>query len=76
MSVYHPAGTHFKRIIPDDGPAAANPQKVKRVVFCTGKVYYELIRERKSRGMDDAVAVIRVEQVAPEAFWPVSKVSK
>lgn len=57
------AGTHFKRIIPDEGPATADPQKVKRVVFCTGKIYYELIRERRIRGMDDTVAVVRIEQV-------------
>lgn len=61
--VYYPAGTHFKRIIPDDGPAAAGPEKVKRVIFCTGKIYYELARERKNRELDDTVAVIRIEQV-------------
>uniref|UniRef100_A0A672I5R1 2-oxoglutarate dehydrogenase complex component E1 n=1 Tax=Salarias fasciatus TaxID=181472 RepID=A0A672I5R1_SALFA len=61
-------GTHFKRVIPDDGPAAAHPQNVKRVVFCTGKIYYELIRERKNRGMDDSVAVVRIEQLSPFPF--------
>lgn len=65
VCVSHPAGTHFKRMIPDDGPATVDPLKVKRVVFCTGKVYYELIRERKSRGLEDAVAVVRIEQVTP-----------
>uniref|UniRef100_A0A665VEL6 2-oxoglutarate dehydrogenase complex component E1 n=1 Tax=Echeneis naucrates TaxID=173247 RepID=A0A665VEL6_ECHNA len=61
-------GTHFRRIIPDDGPAAASPEKVKRVIFCTGKIYYELIRERKNRGMDDDVAVVRIEQLSPFPF--------
>ncbi|MEQ2263519.1 hypothetical protein XENORESO_008816 [Xenotaenia resolanae] len=61
-------GTNFKRLIPDEGPAAVSPQKVKRVIFCTGKIYYELIRERKSRGMDDAVAVVRIEQLSPFPF--------
>ncbi|MEQ2315818.1 hypothetical protein AMECASPLE_026226, partial [Ameca splendens] len=61
-------GTHFQRLIPDEGPAAVSPQKVKRVIFCTGKIYYELIRERKSRGMDDAVAVVRIEQLSPFPF--------
>lgn len=59
----HLAGSHFKRVIPDDGAAASSPEKVKRVIFCTGKIYYELTRERKNRGMDDSVAVVRVEQV-------------
>lgn len=63
MCVCDAAGTHFRRIIPDDGPAAVHPQQVKRVVFCTGKIYYDLIRERKERGMDGAVAVVRIEQV-------------
>lgn len=63
--VCRPAATHFKRLIPDDGPAAARPEEVKRVVFCTGKIYYELTRERKNRGMDDSVAVVRIEQVTP-----------
>lgn len=58
-----PAGTHFKRLIPDDGPAGVRPEKVKRVIFCTGKIYYEVTRERKNRGMDDDVAVVRIEQV-------------
>uniref|UniRef100_A0A8C9ZUI6 2-oxoglutarate dehydrogenase complex component E1 n=1 Tax=Sander lucioperca TaxID=283035 RepID=A0A8C9ZUI6_SANLU len=61
-------GTHFMRIIPEDGPAAASPEKVKRIVFCTGKIYYELTRERKNRGMDAAVAVVRVEQLSPFPF--------
>ncbi len=61
-----PTVTSFKRIIPDDGPAAASPEKVKRIVFCTGKIYYELTRERKNRGMDDTVAVVRIEQVTSE----------
>lgn len=61
--VFHPEGTHFLRLIPEDGAAAASPEEVKRVIFCTGKIYYELIRERKNRGLDKAVAVVRIEQV-------------
>lgn len=57
-------GTHFLRIIPDDGPAAQSPERVKRVLFCTGKVYYDLMRERKARQMEADVAITRVEQVS------------
>lgn len=74
VCVCHPAGTHFKRIIPDDGPAAASPEKVKRIIFCTGKIYYELTRERKNRGMDDSVAVVRIEQVTAGCRCSVVKV--
>lgn len=54
-------------MIPDDGLVTQNPSEVKRIVFCTGKVYYELTRERKARNMDDSVAITRIEQVAPSS---------
>jgi 2-oxoglutarate dehydrogenase E1 component len=41
--------------------------RVKRVVLCTGKVYYDLLAERDSRGLRD-VAIIRVEQLYPFPF--------
>lgn len=56
-------GTHFQRVIPEDGLAAQNPENVKRLLFCTGKVYYDLTRERKARGMEEQVAITRIEQV-------------
>lgn len=57
------AGTHFSRLIPEEGPAAQKPGNVKRLIFCTGKVYYELTRERKARDLEDTVAIARIEQV-------------
>jgi 2-oxoglutarate dehydrogenase E1 component len=41
-----------------------NARKVKRVVFCSGKVYFDLIAERAKRGIDD-IAVCRIEQLYP-----------
>uniref|UniRef100_A0A671M8K1 2-oxoglutarate dehydrogenase complex component E1 n=1 Tax=Sinocyclocheilus anshuiensis TaxID=1608454 RepID=A0A671M8K1_9TELE len=61
-------GTHFQRVIPDDGPVTQSPSEVKRIVFCTGKVYYELTRERKTRNMEDSVAITRIEQLSPFPF--------
>ncbi|XP_051496732.1 2-oxoglutarate dehydrogenase complex component E1 isoform X2 [Apus apus] len=61
-------GTHFLRVIPDGGPAAQSPEQVKRVLFCTGKVYYDLTRERKARQMEADVAITRVEQLSPFPF--------
>ena len=52
----------FKKILPDP---LLDPAKVKRVMLCTGKIYYDLIRERKERELEDQVAVIRVEQLYP-----------
>jgi 2-oxoglutarate dehydrogenase E1 component len=41
-----------------------NAKKVKRVIFCSGKVYYDIIAERQTRAIDD-IAVIRIEQLYP-----------
>ncbi|NUO75813.1 MAG: 2-oxoglutarate dehydrogenase E1 component [Lysobacter sp.] len=51
----------FQHLIPD---AAANPKKVKRVVLCSGKVYYDLLEEAQKQGLED-VALLRVEQLYP-----------
>ncbi|MES2016407.1 MAG: 2-oxoglutarate dehydrogenase E1 component [Pseudomonadota bacterium] len=39
-------------------------KKVKRVIACSGKVYYDLVNSRKTRGVTD-VAIIRIEQLYP-----------
>ena len=41
-----------------------DPKKVKRVLACSGKVYYDLVNARKERGVTD-VAIVRVEQLYP-----------
>jgi len=46
--------------------STVDPKKVKRVVVCTGKVYYDLLAARRERGLDD-VALVRVEQLYPFA---------
>jgi 2-oxoglutarate dehydrogenase E1 component len=38
--------------------------KIKRVIMCSGKVYYDLYEEREKRGIDD-VYIFRVEQLYP-----------
>ena len=39
-------GTYFTRLYPEEGVPAQNPEGVKKVIFCTGKVYYELLNLR------------------------------
>jgi 2-oxoglutarate dehydrogenase E1 component len=51
----------FQRVIPD---ADTDPAKVKRVLLCTGKVYYDLLDARRKLGRDD-VAIVRLEQLYP-----------
>jgi len=58
-------GTSFKRVIPELGPASQNPENCRRVIFCSGKVYYELVKERASRGLVNDIAITRVEQICP-----------
>lgn len=55
----------FQTIIPD--AEITDPQTVNRVVFCTGKVYYDLLRARHLTGRLD-VAIIRIEQLYPFPF--------
>jgi 2-oxoglutarate dehydrogenase E1 component len=52
----------FQVIIPEVEKLSA--KKVKRVVFCAGKVYYDLAAERAKRGIDD-IAIARIEQLYP-----------
>ncbi|KDP86320.1 2-oxoglutarate dehydrogenase E1 component [Cupriavidus basilensis] len=53
---------HFETVIPDH--EELNASKVKRVIMCSGKVYYDLVNTRKERGAGDT-AVIRLEQLYP-----------
>jgi 2-oxoglutarate dehydrogenase E1 component len=52
----------FQMVI--DEVDAIDPIKVRQVVMCTGKVYYDLLEARRARSIDD-VAIIRVEQLYP-----------
>lgn len=64
-------GSSFHRVLWDDAeymPGSTvklvEPQKIRRVVMCSGKVYYDLLEEREKRGIDD-VYLMRVEQLYP-----------
>ena len=54
-------GTSFQRVIGD--ATCPGGLGVEKVVFCSGKIYYELLQERKEQGMTDKAAIIRIEQV-------------
>lgn len=64
-------GSAFSRIYPETEKLAADG-KIRRVVFCTGKVYYDLYEEREARGAKD-VAIVRVEQLYP---FPQQEIKK
>jgi 2-oxoglutarate dehydrogenase E1 component len=58
----------FLRMIGERDPAiAGNPDQVTRLIFCTGKIYYELLAEREKLGLTN-VALVTVELIAPFPF--------
>ena len=71
-------GSSFHRILWDDAQygnsdtVLASDDKIKRVVMCSGKVYYDLLEERDARGIDD-IYLMRVEQFYP---FPAQSVVK
>merc|ERR1719228_789357 len=69
-------GTEFQRMILDNGPASQNPAAVKKVLICTGKVYYDLLKERRDRGLDDQIAIHTLEQICPFPFDILKQVSE
>ena len=66
-------GARFKRLIMDEmetdrSPMPPQKPDIKRVVMCSGKLYYEIALERNKRGLQSDVAVVRLEQLAPFPF--------
>ncbi|GBQ26252.1 2-oxoglutarate dehydrogenase E1 component [Gluconacetobacter azotocaptans] len=57
------SGTSFRPVIGEIDPIA-NGDAVERVVICSGKVYYDLLAERRERKLDK-VAILRLEQFYP-----------
>jgi 2-oxoglutarate dehydrogenase E1 component len=55
--------SRFKYVIPETDQLVPDAE-VKRVVLCSGKVYYDLLAARRERGIKD-VAIVRVEQLYP-----------
>ena len=73
------AGTSFHRLLWDMAKShkgekikLVKDDKIRRVVLCTGKVYYDLYEDRERRGVDD-VYLLRVEQIYP---FPVKALIK
>lgn len=53
----------FRPVIGDAG--IQDPKKVKRVLLCSGQVYYDLVAGRKEREQEQEVAILRIEQLYP-----------
>jgi 2-oxoglutarate dehydrogenase E1 component len=71
-------GSSFHRVLRDDAQYGRHTTVVlkpdaaiRRVVLCSGKVYYDLLEERENRGVDD-VYLMRLEQFYP---WPMKSLT-
>ncbi len=60
----HFASGGFREVIDD---ATTEPDRVRRVLVCSGKVYYDLLAKREESGQTREVAIVRLEQFYP---WP------
>ncbi|KAK7482309.1 hypothetical protein BaRGS_00026437 [Batillaria attramentaria] len=66
-------GSKFQRLIPENGPARDNSDTVKKLLFCSGKIYYELVKEREKKDLVSDIAISRIEQLTP---FPHDQVKK
>jgi len=57
--------TRFKPVLDDP---ISDKSKVNRVALLTGKLYYDLVKERQTRNLSDRVALIRLEELSPFPF--------
>jgi len=60
-------GTRFQRVLPDTTDELAPAESVRKLVLCSGKVYFDLLAAREKAGATD-VAIARVEQISPFPF--------
>lgn len=60
-------GTQFQRVIPEVSTELKDNESVKKLILCTGKVYYDLLESRTEKNIDD-IALVRVEQISPFPF--------
>ena len=57
-------GSSFHRVM-YERPPSKDDRKIERVVLCSGKVFYDLEDARTEKGLDDKIALLRLEQLAP-----------
>jgi len=60
-------GLRFKRVLEDPASDLVSDDLIKKVLYCSGQVYFDLEQERTKREIKD-IAIVRVEQLAPFPF--------
>lgn len=58
------------------GDAEATAKKVERIIFCSGKVYYDLHKYRQENNLTEKVAIVRIEQLYPLNTEKIKKITK
>lgn len=61
----------FKSVLPDPNVGAS---RAERVILVSGKLYYDLVKEREARGLGERVAIVRVEELSPFPFEALQQV--
>lgn len=65
-------GLRFKKVIGDTSKTLVPADKVRKVIFCSGQVFYDLENHREKNNIKD-VAIVRVEQLAPFPFHNIEQ---
>lgn len=60
-------GLRFKRVLEETSKDLVPDAQIKKVLLCSGQLYYDLANEREKRGIKD-IAIVRLEQLAPFPF--------
>lgn len=63
----------FKEVI--DDPSITEPENVKKVLFCSGKIYYELAERQKKENVTN-IAIVRLEQIYPIPYRQIEALQK
>jgi 2-oxoglutarate dehydrogenase E1 component len=59
-----------------DDKAVKDPKKIERIVICSGKIYYELLKVRDEKKEFAQVPLVRLEQLYPFPYNPLKKLFK
>jgi len=65
-------GTSFQPVLHDTA-TFMKPEAVQRIVLLSGKIYYDLVKERAARNLESRVALVRIEELAPFPFAALSR---
>ncbi len=66
-------GKRFQEVIDDAGVSGKQAKNIRRILFCSGKVYYGLLQKKEELKRED-VAIVRIEQLYPLAETQIQKI--